>query len=30
MWGTLPEVFDRACLYYAERTAVRDGDRAIS
>jgi acyl-CoA synthetase (AMP-forming)/AMP-acid ligase II len=30
MWGTLPEVFDRACLYYAERTAVLDGDRAIS
>ena len=30
MWGTLPEVFDRACSYYAERTAIRDGDRAIS
>src|SRR3984893_1779575 len=30
MWGTLPEVFDRVCLYYAERTAIRDGDRAIS
>src|SRR5260370_1037607 len=30
MWGTLPEVFDRACLYYAERTAIRDGDRAVS
>src|ERR1700685_255807 len=30
MWGTLPEVFDRVCLYYADRTAIRDGDRAIS
>ena len=30
MWGTLPEVFDRVCLYYAERTAIRDGGRAIS
>ena len=30
MWGTLPEVFDRVCLYYAERTAIRDGDRALS
>src|ERR1700736_5091920 len=30
MGGTLPEVFDRVCLYYAERTAIRDGDRAIS
>src|ERR1700738_5616215 len=30
MWGTPPEVFDRVCLYYAERTAVRDGDRDIS
>src|ERR1700735_4428699 len=30
MWGTLPGVFDRVCLYYAERTAIRDGDRAIS
>jgi len=30
MWGTLPEVFDRVCLYYAGQTAIRDGDRAIS
>lgn len=30
MWGTLPEVFDRVCLFYAERAAIRDGDRAIS
>src|ERR1700691_6434040 len=30
MWGTLPEVFDRVCMYYAERTAIRDGDLAIS
>lgn len=30
MWGTLPEVFDRACAYYAESVAVVDGDRRIS
>ena len=30
MWGTLPEVFDRVCLYYAESTAIRDHDRSIS
>jgi acyl-CoA synthetase (AMP-forming)/AMP-acid ligase II len=30
MWGTLPEVLDRVCLYYADRTAIRDGDRVIS
>jgi len=30
MWGTLPEVFDRVCLYYAESTAIRDHDRSIT
>jgi len=30
MWGTLPEVFDRVCLYYADRTAIRDHDRTLS
>src|ERR1700749_3881679 len=30
MWGTLPEVFDRVCLYYADRTAIRDHDRALT
>jgi acyl-CoA synthetase (AMP-forming)/AMP-acid ligase II len=30
MWGTLPEVFDRVCLYYADKTAIRDHDRSIT
>src|SRR3984893_2915684 len=30
MWGTLPEVFDRVCLYYADRTAIRDHDRSLT
>src|SRR6202034_1804457 len=30
MWGTLPEVFDRVCRYYADRTAIRDHDRSIT
>lgn len=30
MWGTLPEVFDRACLYFADRTAIVDGDRRLT
>src|ERR1700757_4754955 len=30
MWGTLPEVFDRVCLYYASSTAIRDGDRRVT
>jgi acyl-CoA synthetase (AMP-forming)/AMP-acid ligase II len=30
MWGTLPEVFDRVCLYYADRTAIRDHDRSVT
>jgi acyl-CoA synthetase (AMP-forming)/AMP-acid ligase II len=30
MWGTLPEVFDRACLYYADREAIRDQGRSVT
>src|ERR1700684_291826 len=30
MWGTLPEVFDRVCRYYADRTAIRDHDRSVT
>src|ERR1700722_4848390 len=30
MWGTLPEVFDRVCLYYADKTAIRDHDRSVT
>jgi acyl-CoA synthetase (AMP-forming)/AMP-acid ligase II len=30
MWGTLPEVFDRVCWYYADRTAIRDQDRSLT
>ena len=30
MWGTLPEVFDRVCLYYAESAAIRDHGRGIT
>src|ERR1700733_7868128 len=30
MWGTLPEVFDRVCLYYAEQTAIRDHGRIVT
>ena len=30
MWGTLPDVFDRVCLYYADSTAIRDHDRSIT
>jgi len=30
MWGTLPEVFDRACTYYADSVAIVDGERRIS
>ncbi|SNQ47678.1 Acyl-CoA synthetase (AMP-forming)/AMP-acid ligase II [Frankia canadensis] len=26
MWGTLPEVFDRACLHHADSTAIVDGE----
>ncbi len=30
MWGTLPDVLDRACTYYRESTAIIDGDRALT
>jgi acyl-CoA synthetase (AMP-forming)/AMP-acid ligase II len=30
MWGTLPDVLDRACGYYTETTAVVDGERRIT
>ena len=30
MWGTLPEVFDRVCLYYADKTAILDHDRSLT
>lgn len=30
MWGTLPDVLDRACTYYADRTAIVDGDRSVT
>ncbi|MET0900002.1 MAG: long-chain fatty acid--CoA ligase [Mycobacterium sp.] len=30
MWGTLPDVLDRACAYYADRTAIIDGDRSLT
>jgi acyl-CoA synthetase (AMP-forming)/AMP-acid ligase II len=30
MWGTLPDVLDRACGYYAESVAIVDGDRRIT
>ncbi|CUU59784.1 Acyl-CoA synthetase (AMP-forming)/AMP-acid ligase II [Parafrankia irregularis] len=30
MWGTLPEVFDRACLHNANSTAIIDGDRRLT
>jgi len=30
MWGTLPEVLDRACGYFADSIAVVDGDRRIT
>ncbi|CAJ60318.1 MULTISPECIES: AMP-binding protein [Frankia] len=30
MWGTLPEVFDRACLYHAGATALVDGERRLT
>jgi acyl-CoA synthetase (AMP-forming)/AMP-acid ligase II len=29
-WGTLPEVFDRACLAHADKTAIVDGARRLS
>jgi acyl-CoA synthetase (AMP-forming)/AMP-acid ligase II len=30
MWGTLPSVFDRACAYYPERTALVSGERRLT
>jgi len=30
MWGTMPDVLDRACGYYGSSTAVIDGDRSIT
>lgn len=30
MWGALPRTLDRACRYYAERTAVVDGERRLA
>jgi acyl-CoA synthetase (AMP-forming)/AMP-acid ligase II len=30
MWGTLPEVFDRVCLNYADSTAIVDGNRRLT
>jgi acyl-CoA synthetase (AMP-forming)/AMP-acid ligase II len=30
MWGTLPDVLDRACGYYTASVAVVDGDRSIT
>lgn len=30
MWGTMPDVLDRACGYYTESVAVVDGERQIT
>ncbi|MBI3213632.1 MAG: AMP-binding protein [Mycobacterium sp.] len=30
MWGVLPDVLDRAATYYANQTAIVDGDRSIT
>lgn len=30
MWGTLPDVLDRACGYYPDNTAIVDADRSIT
>jgi acyl-CoA synthetase (AMP-forming)/AMP-acid ligase II len=30
MWGVLPDVLDRACTYYADQSAIIDGDRSIT
>lgn len=30
MWGVLPDVLDRACTYYADQTAIIDGDRSLT
>ncbi|MCU1647647.1 MAG: long-chain fatty acid--CoA ligase [Nocardia sp.] len=30
MWGTLPDVLDRACTYYSTAIAIIDGERSIA
>ncbi len=30
MWGVLPDVLDRACSYYADRTAIVEDDRSVT
>src|ERR1700712_3645252 len=30
MWGILPDVLDRACGNYQDRTAIIDGDRELT
>lgn len=30
MWGTLPDVLDRACTYYSSAVAIIDGERSIT
>lgn len=30
MWGTMPDVIDRACGYYADQVAVIDGERRLT
>ncbi|WP_109526735.1 MULTISPECIES: AMP-binding protein [Nocardia] len=30
MWGTLPDVLDRACTYYSSSVAIIDGERCIT
>ncbi|MGQ4600964.1 AMP-binding protein [Nocardia sp. R6R-6] len=30
MWGTLPDVLDRACTYYSSSVAIIDGERSIT
>jgi acyl-CoA synthetase (AMP-forming)/AMP-acid ligase II len=30
MWGTLPDVLDRACTYYSTAVAIIDGERSIT
>ncbi|MGE0218547.1 acyl-CoA synthetase [Mycolicibacterium sp.] len=29
-WGVLPDILDRACTYYAGRTAIVDGERSVT
>lgn len=30
MWGTMPDVLDRACTYYQDQVAIVDGDRSLT